>query len=108
MTTYEETLVSLQAMRTVTAHLTALQKIRVKTEDTHLAKLLGNALTSLQNAHAHAVTKKAPGLTTPTALTDGTDSHVKAVLSYCQTYIGTSKPEWEVLAERHGWMPPQA
>jgi hypothetical protein len=107
MTTYEETIAALQSMRSIAAHLTALQKIRVKTEDTQLEKLLGNALTSLQNGYALAAAKKSPGLTTPTALADGNDADVKAVIAYCQTHIGTSKPEWQVLAERHGWTPPQ-
>jgi len=29
----------------------------------------------------------------------------KAVVEYCQKCIGSTKPQWQIIAERHGWGP---
>ena len=29
----------------------------------------------------------------------------KSVVEYCQRCIGSTKPQWQIIAERHGWGP---
>jgi hypothetical protein len=29
----------------------------------------------------------------------------KSVVEYCQKCIGSTKPQWQIIAEHHGWGP---
>lgn len=102
MTTYEEIISALKDIRTVSSHITNLGKVMNKTEDQQLKSLLGNVVTSLQNAHANPNVK---GKSTPGSLYNATDIGIKQVIQYCESLIVAKKPEWQVLAERHGWGP---
>lgn len=111
MTRYEETIAAMKTMRTLSGHITNLGKLWAKTEDQQLHKLLGDLITTLQRTHAIATAKGSKvrgGTTTPGALINGTDAEIKALTHYCQANISAKKPEWQVLAEHHGWTPPQA
>ncbi|AUT76104.1 hypothetical protein C2L64_44570 [Paraburkholderia hospita] len=94
----------------MTAHITNLGKIQAKTEDGQLAALLGKVVTGLQHTHRNAVASKlkVKGLTTPGNLYDLADPEIKQLIHYCNTLIPAKKPEWQVIAERHGWTPPQS
>ena len=102
MTTYEETIAALKDIRTVSSHITNLGKVMNKTEDQQLKTLLGNVVSSLQRAHANP---KVKGKSTPGNLYNATDIGIKQVIQYCESLIGAKKPEWQMLAERHGWGP---
>ncbi|MGR0116419.1 hypothetical protein [Ralstonia pseudosolanacearum] len=108
MTRYEEVISALKDMRTITSHITNLSKIQVKTEDNQLAALLGKLVTGLQQIHrnASASKSKVKGLTTPGNLYDRPETEIRQLIHYCQAHILPKKPEWQVLAERHGWTPP--
>jgi hypothetical protein len=73
-----------------------------KTEDQQLKTLLGSVITSLQRAHANPNVK---GKSTPGNLYNATEPAIQQVIKYCENLIGNQKPEWQVLAERHGWGP---
>jgi len=102
LTTYEETIAALKDMRTVASHITNLGKVMNKTEDQQLNTLLGNVVISLQRAHANPNVK---GKSTPGNLYNATDAAIKKLIQYCEGFIAEKKPEWQVLAERHGWAP---
>lgn len=102
MTTYEETIGSLKEMRTIASHITKIGKIMNKTEDEKLRDLLGNLITSLQKAHANPNIKSK---STPGNLYNANSIYVKHVINYCNNFIEEKKPEWQILAERHGWGP---
>lgn len=102
MTTYEETIEALNDFRTVASHITNVGKIMNKTEDQQLKILLGNVITSLQRVHANP---KVKGKSTPVNLYNTPDTGIKNLIQYCESIIGTKRPEWQVLAERHGWTP---
>jgi hypothetical protein len=99
---YEKTISELKEIRTVASHITNLGKVMNKTEDEKLKTLLGNVITSLQRAHANP---KIKGKSTPGSLYNANDSTIKSLIQYCENYIAVKKPEWQVLAEHHGWAP---
>jgi hypothetical protein len=102
MTTYEETIAALKDIHTVASHITNIGKIMNKTEDQQLKTLLNNVITSLQTAHAHP---KGKGKSTPGSLYKASDTGIRNLIQYCESFIATKKPEWQVLAEHHGWAP---
>ena len=99
---YEETIVVLKDLRTVASHITNLGKIMNKSEDQQLKTLLGTVITSLQRAH---VSPKVKGKSTPGNLYNLADLGIKNLIKYCESAIGSKKPEWQILAERNGWAP---
>jgi len=42
----------------------------------------------------------------PISLERWNNQIVQNLIQYCDYMIGEKKPEWQILAERHGWMPP--
>lgn len=104
MTVYQDTIDSLSAGRTLTAHITNLIKLQNKTEDETLKRLLGNVVGQLQAAHK---SPKILGKTTPGAIVNFKNAGVPELVVYCKKTIGTQKPEWQIEAERHGWAPKQ-
>ena len=103
MSSYEKTLKSLKEIKTFSSHLTALGKIKAVSEDTSLKQAIDALVRELQ--YAHATSKKK---STPTSLENATVPEAKALLQYCQRAIGSKKPEWQIIAERHNWVPPKA
>ncbi|MBU2852397.1 hypothetical protein [Acidithiobacillus ferrivorans] len=103
MSSYEKTLKSLKEIKSISSHLTALGKVKVASEDTSLNQAIDSLVRELQHAHANSKHKS-----TPTSLENATAPEAKALLQYCIRAIGSKKPEWQILAERHGWTPPKA
>lgn len=101
---YEKTISALNDLKSITSHITSLGKIMNKIEDTQLQKLLADVIQELQNTHANL---KFKAKSTPVALINGTSNVIKALIRYCTTFITAKKPEWQVLAERHGGTPKQ-
>lgn len=99
---YQKTIDSLKKTQTAAKHITELGKISAATEDPQLKRLVDALLDRLQNAHATA--KK--GNSTPKALYPLPDNAIRGLIGYCESYIQAGKPEWQVMAERHGWTPP--
>jgi hypothetical protein len=102
MASYQEVIDALRALRTVASHITSLGKLMNETEDQKLKSLLGTVITALQQAHANPAVK---GKTTPGSLYNSTVVGIKVLITYCESFIATKKPEWKVLAERHDWTP---
>jgi len=90
-------------VKTLASHITSLGKIRVASEDAQLNSALDVLIRDLQFAHAKSKNKS-----TPVAIASGTSPDVQSIIAYCKRAIGTRKPEWQILAERHGWTPPKA
>jgi len=99
MKLYENIIKSTKEAKTLASHMTALGKIKAKTEDNILSSKIDNALTSLANAHARAT----KGKSTPTCLDKATDKHVKDLIEHCNKALSNKKSEWQVIAERNGW-----
>ena len=103
---YEQTMMALRQIRTFASHATNLRKIAARTEDERLRELLGTLISALRAASEFSKRKNVRS--TPGNLVDATAllPPVAPLTMYCQSVIGTKKPEWQVLAERHGWTPP--
>jgi len=107
-TKYEDAIAALKTARTLTAHITGLAKLQTKVEDDRLSSLLSTVILDLRTAHANAAASKTKvrGKTTPGNLYSATNPSIVDLIKYCEALIGTKKPEWQVMAERHGWTPP--
>lgn len=99
-------MIALNEIRSFSAHATNLSRIAARTEDEQLRALLETLLSALHAASMRAKQKdvrSAPGkLVGAEALLPP----VAPLSAYCQRMLVNKKPEWQVLAERHGWTPP--
>jgi len=91
---YVETVEALTTLATMTSIRNKLNKVRARTEDQRLATLLDTAIrlldtSSLRVPYTLKLTRPQYG-----------DLH-----AYCKTVIESVKPQWQILAERHGWIP---
>jgi hypothetical protein len=82
--------------------MTALGKILNSSEDTSLNKLIEIIIKELQLSHLKSKNKS-----TPLSLEKSTATEVTQLIEYCNLAVGCKKPEWQILAERHGWTPPK-
>lgn len=100
---YQETIDSLKKMQTRAQHIKKLGDILNKTEDQKLKQLIKPLINGIQAVLAHP---KTIGKTIPVALFDEGDNVIVNLKTYCAQFVAVQKPEWQVLAERHGWTPP--
>jgi hypothetical protein len=98
---YDKTIRTINEVKSLSSHMVALGKIRVDSEDLHLVHLINHLLVALHYYHQQSGSK-----TTPVPLALVPIQETQNVLTYCMTYKVQKKPEWQVVAERHGWRPP--
>lgn len=99
---YEEVIKSLTEVKTPAKHLTAITKIINLTEDAELKKLLTPVITTL--THLSTV---APPLVRKEPRNFLGRMPFDAVFHYCLPKIQAKRPEWQVIALRNGWTPPE-
>jgi len=87
---YQAVLVALGGTGTATSLVNKLVKVEVATEDPKLKKALGVLISRLKAGASLRL------------------DDVKAVKKYCEIQTSSAKPQWQILAEQHGWMPPKA
>ncbi|MEI4970017.1 hypothetical protein [Aeromonas caviae] len=100
MSNYERFIKSISDVKSTSSHITALGKIRNSTEDDRFKSTLDELIKGLQLYHSRSKSKS-----TPISLENSTDKVLIALKNYCEKNISTKKPEWQILAERHGWGP---
>ena len=100
MNIHEEVLESISEFKTISTHITALGKLRLKTEDAMLVKGIDSVISQLQLAHNQVKSKS-----TPISVEKANIRAANELVSYCRKIIGTKKPEWQIVAERNGWGP---
>lgn len=100
---YKETVTELEEINTPLQHIKKLGVIMRKTEDDTLKKLIDNVIIELQRYLAHP---KAKNKSIPGNLVNSQQQVIQDLFKYCSQFIKTTKPEWQVLAERNGWTPP--
>ena len=101
MSNYEKTIRSITEVKTMTSHMTGLGKLMAITEDFHLRNLIASVVQALQYQYEHSTSR-----TTPTSLMFFPIPQTMELHDYCRHQIRLKKPEWQVVAEREGWMPP--
>lgn len=96
---YKLTIEALMTRGTLAAFSNRLTKIWVAAEDPVLKKSLGFILREIDKS-IKAVRGKA-GQIIPAE-----DPDCMKIVDYCQKVISSKKPEWQIVAEQHGWTPP--
>lgn len=104
MKIYEETLNQMQTVVTLSTHMKSLSKVKIKTEDSELARLIDEAINDMQ---AFYLNPKAKSKSVPLDLTKSIKPKMVNLKNYCEKMLVNKKPEWQVEAERQGWAPPQ-
>jgi hypothetical protein len=99
---YAQTIKSVTEIRTLSAHLVALGKIMAATEDRQLYDLIQYAAFNLQYQMQHSL-----GRPIPISLMSFPAQQTVQLVEYCNHQKQSRKAEWQVLAERHGWTPPE-
>ena len=102
MSIYSNTIKSVIEIRTISAHLGALGKIMALTEDRQLYDLIQYLVFNLQYQMQHSV-----GRQIPISLMSFPSQQVVQLVEYCKYQKQGKKEEWQVLAERNGWSPPE-
>lgn len=98
---YEKVISSLQELKTSAKHLSDITKIINKTEDEDLKQLLIPVLTALTQ---HSTCAPQLEKNTPRNFIGG--KPFDAVFHYCLPKVEAKKPEWQIIALKHGWTPP--
>lgn len=96
---YKKTIFELKDLKSIASHITSLGKLMNKTEDTQLQKLLAEVIMELQRMHIRPDFKYK---SKPLNLINGKSNTIRELIDYCVNFITAQKPEWQVLAERHG------
>lgn len=99
---YQAVLTALLDQSTVTALINKLNKVVVATEDMTLRKGLWQVLQVLNQAATLQTKKSSVGAVRLD------DPRYKPLADYCQISINSIKPQWQVIAEQHGWGPKSA
>lgn len=98
---YDKTIRTINEVKSLSSHMVSLGKIRIESEDQQLTYFIDHLLGALQYHHQQSGSK-----TTPISLALVPIHQAQDLLSYCMMYKMQKKPEWQVLAERHGWTSP--
>jgi len=101
MSIYAKTLKSVREVKTISAHMVALGKIYASSEDELLNQHIQAVVTTLEFPFKHGT-----GRSTPTSLTFQILPQTYWLIEYCKLQRASKKPEWQILAEQNGWIPP--
>lgn len=100
MNLYEKTIETISSTKTFLSHIKDLDKIKQSTEDQSLKNGIKNVIIELTNIYARVKVKSIP-----VSLEAVNSRHISVLIKYCNKCIGSKKPEWQIIAERHGWVP---
>ncbi len=96
---YQSVLNALLDHSTLTALINKLNKVYVSTEDSVLKKALGGIISTLKQAFL-GQPKKAQ-----IAALNLNDPRYQPLVEYCEKCLKSIKPQWQIIAEQHGWGP---
>ena len=100
---YQSVLGALVDYGTLASIINKLNRVLIATEDTDLKKLIEPVV-----ARVDKVLRDLPGGKKNVRVSlrqQLTVEPFKSVVEYCQKCIGSAKPQWQIIAERHGWGP---
>ena len=96
---YQNVLATLASHSTTASFINKLAKSWASTEDEQLKKGLAAILSVLKKISR---TQSKPGAVWAIRLTE---DPFGAVAKYCNRCIQSAKPQWQIIAEQHGWGP---
>ena len=100
---YQSVLGALVDYGTLASIINKLNKVLIATEDSHLQKLIEPVV-----ARVDKVLRDLPGGKKSVKASLRQQLKVepfKSVVEYCQKCISSTKPQWQIIAEHHGWGP---
>ena len=100
---YQSVLSALVDYGTLASIINKLNRVLIATEDTDLKKLIEPVITRVDKVLRDLpISKKSVRASLRQQLKV---EPYKSVTEYCQTCIGSTKPQWQIIAEQHGWGP---
>jgi hypothetical protein len=100
---YQSVLGTLVDYGTLPSIINKLNRVIIATEDTDLRKLIEPVVTRVDKALRDLPNgKKSMRVSLRQQLTV---KPFKSVVEYCQKCIDSTKPQWQIIAEHHGWGP---
>lgn len=98
---YQVVLAALVGHATLASTINKVTKVWAATEDTKFKAALGKLINHLKagardQAKPNAVVSLHLGVTP-----------YKEIFEYCERCLHSIKPQWQIIAEQHGWMPRQ-
>ncbi|MBO1013522.1 hypothetical protein IPU70_08180 [Achromobacter sp. SD115] len=101
-TSYQKTLEALMVTAQVPARVNKFTAVYTKTDDPDLKAHLRSAIDRLHsNEYYEGVAATSAG-----DRLDLDHAQWKPLRLFCEGAIASQKPEWQVIAERHGWQAP--
>jgi len=100
---YQSVLGALVDYGTLESIINKLNRVFIATEDTHLKKLIEPVV-----ARVDKVLRDLPGGKKSVKASLRQQLKVepfKSVVEYCQKCIASTTPQWQIIAEHHGWGP---
>ena len=100
---YQSVLGALVDYGTLASIINKLNRVLIATEDTDLKKLIEPVV-----ARVDKVLRDLPSGKQSVRASLRQQLKVepfKSVVEYCEKCIGTTKPQWQIIAEHHGWGP---
>jgi len=94
---YQATIDALMTQGTYAGIINKLNKVYVDTEDADLKKALLAIICNL---------KEVASIKNKTISLSFNGPPYKQIIDYCENCIQSMKPEWQIIAEKHGWKPP--
>ena len=98
---YQTVLAALVSHATVASTINKITKIWAATEDAKLKAALGELIVHLKAVARDQSKPNAVGSFQLNA------TPYKEIARYCQKCVQSLKPQWQIIAEQHGWAPTQ-
>lgn len=92
---------TLMAIASLPSRINKLNKTWAATEDEALRSHVGTVIGYLENAW-----RSSGGSSKAVSIRIDLEPY-KPVIRYCRACIDTGKPQWQLLAEKNGWLPPK-
>ncbi len=100
---YQSVLGALVDYGTLASIINKLNRVVIATEDADLKKLIEPVVARIDKVLRDLpISKKSVRASLRGQLKV---EPYKSVVEYCQKCIGSAKPQWQIIAEHHGWAP---
>ena len=93
----------MSSFMTISQHIKKLSEIKQIAIDTNLAIGINNLIVDLQYLHRISKSKS-----TPVSISQAPSNHYGKLQKYCIKQLKSTKPEWQIMAEKKGWNPPSS
>ncbi|WP_029050570.1 hypothetical protein [Cupriavidus sp. amp6] len=99
---YQDVLIIIDTVASIVTTGNGLVKIGHRTEDTKLKAALEKLAREVHMRGGPTQKIHLGNISTTMSLGKAADQ----IKKYCQAVLASAKPQWQILAEQHGWIPP--